>query len=293
MEGFEDGEEQGFECVHIGDVFVTPSIQVEDEGIECNHVFTNSSYIYADVVNDHNADEATPITDAIDNCSNNKRKKLFGIGAFIIAVSIATATGVLLSERISTQRTIAAASLNTDINIPWYACLDKDSCFRQAKLLGFTNQDFRSGDYAYASLYGCFLKNRLVFWGEGGTDAQMIMTQFNGVQQRIWCYDVNTDPSIQVDICGEPIINPTGLPSSMPSTSLHPTISSMPSPFPTISLHPSISTQPTAAPSSSEPSGSPTISTRPSTSSQPSGLPSISAQPTAAPSGQPSSSPSR
>ena len=309
MNYFEDpDDEEGIECF-IGDVLARASqsesdeaeesTAEEEEGIEWFHIGDIFARL-SDV--DDSSDEASMAAQAAYHNHNSKKKKLIYLGASVIAVSIAIATGVLVSRQSNTQKRVAAASLNAGEEIPWFACLDKQSCFRQASLLGFTDLDRRSGDYAYASLYGCFLKDRLVYWGEGGTEEQMITREFQGVQQRIWCYDVNPNPDDEVDICGNPIPNlPSGTPSNTPST-FRPSTSSQPSPIPTSSLRPSISTkpsaspstsEPSASPSSSEPSASPSISFQPSTSSQPSDKPSISANPSTYPSGQPSSAPSR
>ena len=293
----------------------------DEEGIECFHI----GDIVSDEANDNNGGDdasstATPA--AADHHTQNKKKWII-VGASVIATSLAVATGVLISKQRRTQKT-AAVSLSTREEIPWYACLDRDACFRQARLLGFSYEDLRTDNYTNATLYGCFRKNGpvndRVYWGEGGTEEQMVEVELPGVQERIWCYDVN------VDICAEPTEIPSksparegtsfptstssfprptfdgtmfptkpstdrpsmsaSQPSSIPSISsrpsFRPSISSQPSPVPSISLRPSIS---------SEPSASPSISSQPSTSSQPSDMPSTSSSPSI--SSQPSSSPSR
>ena len=311
-------DEEGIEC-HIGDVLARSSDYVDvydstaaeaEEGIECFHIgdiFARTSD--ADSITDEEASTAAP---AAGRNQNSSKKKLIYIGAAVSTVFIAIATGVLVSRQSSTQKRVASASLTEETaEIPWYACLDKESCFRQASLLGFTEEDRRSGDYADTNLYGCFFKDLLAYWGEGGTEEQMVTTEFPGVKQRIWCYDVNPNPEEELDICGNPIPNlPSGTPSVTPST-FRPSMSSQPSLNPTSSLRPSLSTKPSASPTSSEPSASPTssepsssptssepsaspsLSSQPSTSSHPSDVPSISSNPSTSPSGQPSSSPSR
>jgi len=265
---FED--EEGIECFHIGDVFTTPS--------------------EAD-----NTAEVAEVAAAATHRSN--KKKRFVVGASVIALSLATIiTAVVISRQKSTHKK-AAASLSTE-ETPWWACLTKEACFSQAELLGFTDEDLRDGDYSYESLYGCFSKNGLAYWGEGGTMGtadvgSLITTEFSG-GQRIWCYDVNPNPELPfVDNCEEHVKQPTGKPSYSPSTSFRPSFSSQPTPIPSISLRPSISSEPSASPSTSEPSSSPSISSQPSTSSQPSDIPSISSKPSTSPTGHPSSYPSR
>ncbi len=272
-------EAEGIECFHIGDIFARTSDA------------------------DGRTDEEASTTPAAGH-NQNRKKKLIYVGASVIAISIATATGVLVSRQNSAQKSVAAVSLTEEAaENPWYACLDKESCFRQANKLGFADEDHISGDYSSRNLYGCFIEGLQAKWGEGGTEEQMATPGFTGGQLRIWCYDVNPNPHEEVDICGNPIPNlPSGRPSFTPSTSFRPSMSSQPSPIPTSSLRPSISAAPSASPSSkpsaspttsSEPSTSPSISVQPSISFRPSNMPSKSADPSTSPSGQPSLNPTR
>jgi len=260
------------------------------EGVECFHhigdIVTGTSN--ADAVNGNAYDEEEAHTNAPPATYTNKKKNWVATGAAVIVVSLALSIGIIISGSGRKEKISASASLATEPEIPWWACIDQDVCFQQAEQLGYADEDFRAGDYSYAGLYGCFRKNTKVYWGTGGTDAQMITTEFPGAQERIWCYDVNDNPLLPLeDNCDSvaPSVQPTHKPSA----------SGKPSPVPSISLRPSISSKPTASPlsapsaspSSPKPTASPSNSSQPSTSSQP------SASPSAAPSGRPSSSPSR
>ena len=330
MNYFEEAEEGGIECFHIGDVLARSSDDVEDstaeaeEGVECFHI--GDIFARTSDADGQTTDDETSTVDPTAGRNQNRKKKLIYVGAAVVAAAIATAIGVLVSRQNSAQKSVAAVSLTEEAaEIPWFACLDKESCFRQASLLRFTyeDRDRLYGGYSDPNLYGCFLENFQAKWVEGGTEEQMATPG----QQRIWCYDVKSNPHERVDICGNPIPNlPTGRPSVTPSTSFRPSISTQPSFIPTSSLRPSISAAPSASPSSHPsaiptsslrptlstkpsasptspvpsasptspmPSASPSISLQPSISFQPSNTPSKSADPSTSPSGQPSLNPTR
>ena len=316
MNYFEEAEEGGFECFHIGDVLARSSDDVEDStadyfgravdeaevGIECFHI--GDIFARASDAGGQITDEEASTAASAPGRNQNRKKKLIYVGAAVIAASMATAIGVLVSKQNITKKNVAAVSLTEEsVEVPWFACLDKESCFRQASVLEFAVEDILSGDFSEQNLYGCFLENLQAKWGEGGTEEQMATPGFIGGQLRIWCYDVNRNPDEKVDICGNPIPQlPSGRPSTTPSTSFRPSISTQPSAIPTSSLRPTISANPSSSPSSkpsalptmsSEPSASPSISLRPSISSHPSDTPSKSADPSMSPSGQPSTSPTR
>ena len=264
------------------------AVDEAEEGIHIGDIFARASD-----AGGHTDEEASTATPAAGR-NQNRKKKLIYVGASVIAVSIATAIGVLVSRQNSAQKSVAAVSLTEEaVEIPWYACLDKESCFRQASVLEFADEDILSGDFSEQNLYGCFLENLQAKWGEGGTEEQIATPGFIGGQLRIWCYDVNPNPEEEVDICGNPIPQlPSGRPSITPST-FRPSMSSQPSAIPTSSLRPSLSTKPSESPTSNQPSASPSISLQPSMSSQPSDMPSKSADPSMSPSGQPSLNPTR
>ena len=246
----------------------------DEEGIECFHIPPNECFHIGDVITtrtrtvNENTDEEAASTIAPAVTSTIKKKKWIATGAAVIVVSLALSIGIIISGSGRKEKISASASLATEPEIPWWACIDQDVCFQQAEQLGYADEDFRAGDYSYAGLYGCFRKNTKVYWGTGGTDAQMITTEFPGAQERIWCYDVKDNPLLPLeDNCDSvaPSVQPTHKPSA----------SGKPSPVPSISLRPSITSKPTASPSNSS---------RPSTSSQPSDFPSTSARPSEYPS---------
>ena len=137
MNYFEDAEEEGIECFHIGDVLTRSSDEADDsnyaanyseEGIECFHI--GDIIARTSEADDSTDSEASSIA---ASHHNHNKKRLIGIGAAVIAVSVAIATGVLISSgQSSTQKRVAASSVNAEEEIPWFACLDKQSCFRQA-----------------------------------------------------------------------------------------------------------------------------------------------------------------
>jgi hypothetical protein len=242
------------------------------EGVECFHhigdIVTGTSN--ADAVNGNADDEEEAHTNAPPATYTNKKKNWVATGAAVIVVSLALSIGIIISGSGRKEKISASASLATEPEIPWWACIDQDVCFQQAEQLGYADEDFRAGDYSYAGLYGCFRKNTKVYWGTGGTDAQMITTEFPGAQERIWCYDVKDNPLLPLEDNCDSVA-----PSVHPSYSSTPSASGKPSPVPSISLRPSITSKPTASPSNSS---------RPSTSSQPSDFPSTSARPSEYPS---------
>ena len=126
------------ECVHIGDVELDENI-VDD--VEATITTT------------------TVVPPPASATTMNKKKKWIAvIGSSVIAVSLAIAIGLIVTAKRSEKKT-STTSLATDRDPEWYACLTKESCFKQAKLLGYNEEDFRTGDYSYASAYGCFREN--------------------------------------------------------------------------------------------------------------------------------------
>jgi hypothetical protein len=113
---------------------------------------------------------------------------------------------------------------DTENELPWWACLTKESCFDQAKLLGYADKDIRYGDYSYNQIYGCFNNEGVIYWGIGGTDAQNFSTDLSGTHERLWCCDVNPNPNKCIDDdCDVAVVHHPSITSS-PSSSPLPSI---------------------------------------------------------------------
>jgi hypothetical protein len=187
------GEESS--CFHIGEIVTGRTINSNDDSVASLAAATAPS--------------------AANNSSNNKKKWIIS-GALVIATSLTiTIGGAIIADLRSKQKfsVSGATSFDTENELPWWACLKKESCFDQAKVLGYA--DIRSGDYSYNQMYGCFKNEGIIYWGMGGTDAQNASSE---TKERLWCYDVNPNPLIGIDDnCDSAVVQPSI--SSPPSSS--------------------------------------------------------------------------
>jgi hypothetical protein len=161
-------------------------------------------------------------TPSATNNNSRTKKKWIVIEAIILAAFLTIAIGGVIAgrRRSKQQSSISEATSfdDTENELPWWACLTKESCVDQAKLLGYADKDIRYGDFSYDEIYGCFKNEGVIYWGIGGTDAQNFSTDFSGQHKRLWCCDVNPNPNKCIDnVCDSAIVQSSL--SSSPSSS--------------------------------------------------------------------------
>ena len=163
---------------------------------------------------------------AANNRGDNKKKWIM-IGALVIATSLTIAIGGVILAGLGKKEEMGISEASSflfdaESELPWWACLTKESCVDQAKLLGYADKDIRYGNFSYDEIYGCFKNEGVIYWGMGGTDAQNFSTEFSGQHKRLLCYDVNPNPFKGIDDtnCDSAIVQPSL--SSSPSSSSSP-----------------------------------------------------------------------
>jgi hypothetical protein len=207
LEEITAGEEGS--CLHIGDIICTRTTinsNSNDDGVA---FFTAAT---------------APL--AANNRGDNKKKWIM-IGALVIATSLTIAIGGVILAGLGKKEEMGISEASSflfdaESELPWWACLTKESCVDQAKLLGYADKDIRYGDFSYDEIYGCFKNEGVIYWGMGGTDAQNFSTEFSGQHKRLLCYDVNPNPFKGIDDtnCNSAIVQPSL--SSSPSSSSSP-----------------------------------------------------------------------
>jgi hypothetical protein len=199
------GEE--ISCFHIGEIVTGKTLYSNDESVASLTAATAPS--------------------AANNRSDDKKKWII-IGALIIATSLTVAIGGVIiaglgkKEKMGISEASSLFDAQNESEVPRWACLTKESCVHQAKLLGYADKDIRYGNYSYNQLYGCFNDEGVIYWGIGGTDAQNFSTELSGTYERLWCCDVNLNPNKCIDNdCDSAIVQPSlsSSPSS-PSSSI-------------------------------------------------------------------------
>jgi len=178
-----------------------------------------------DIVNDESVASLTTATapSAANNRSDDNKKWII-IGALAIATSLTVAIGGVIiaglgkKEKMGISEASSLFDAQNESEVPRWACLTKESCVHQAKLLGYADKDIRYGDYSYNQLYGCFNNEGVIYWGIGGTDAQNFSTELSGTHERLWCCDVNPNPNKCIDNDCDSAIVQSSL-SSSPSSS--------------------------------------------------------------------------
>jgi hypothetical protein len=194
------GEE--ISCFHIGEIVTGKTLYSNDESVASL--------------------TAAAAPSAANNRSDDKKKWII-IGALVIATSLTVAIGGVIIAGLGKKEKmgISGASFDdTESEVPWWACLTKESCVDQAKLLGYADKDIRYGDYSSNQLYGCFNNESegVIYWGIGGSDAQNFSTEFSGNHARVWCCGVKPNPNKGIgNDCNSAIVQPPL--SSSPSSS--------------------------------------------------------------------------
>ena len=129
------GEE--ISCFHIGEIVTGKTLYSNDDG--GGGASLNMT--------------ATTTPPAANNRSDDKKKWVI-IGALVIATSLTVAIGGVIiaglgkKEKMGISEASSLFDAQNESEVPRWACLTKESCVHQAKLLGYADKDIRYGNYS-------------------------------------------------------------------------------------------------------------------------------------------------
>jgi len=191
----EDAEEATTEHLRTAPNNSNQMVSVENTGEvgSCSHI---GDIVFIGRTLDSKGDSVASLTATVaplaTNNSSNSNKKWIAIIASISAASLAIAIGAIIAGLRSKQEpSFQVSTHESEKEFPWWACLTKESCFEEAKVLGYTDENIQIEDYPSNQMYGCFKNEGIIYWGMGGTDEQNSSTELAGTSERLWCYDVN------------------------------------------------------------------------------------------------------
>lgn len=110
---------------------------------------------------------------------------LAAIGSSLIRCEGSGVVGQSRSEATPTTPGTPSASVVVARALEEEACMTEAQCDERRKAKGYTN--YYVDDYSGTNAYGCFVKGGNAFWGEGGTDEQMVEGSLSGSKERVWC----------------------------------------------------------------------------------------------------------
>ncbi len=103
----------------------------------------------------------------------------------------------------------ASVVVNENINT---VCLTMEQCHHKFLSL-------ETGGYFFSGTFpskGCYMKNRNVWFGSGGTDEEMTETELPGILTRVWCDIEAGTPTFTVAEISEPFASVVDSPTSKP-----------------------------------------------------------------------------